>query len=73
MADTKVDIGVEPMQQAEADIFDVSARSDVPQLRKHAVGIWGVLFLTVTGSAPISRHGSSTRTTITIAACIIKR
>jgi amino acid transporter len=45
---------VEPLAQAEADIFDVSARSDVPQLRKHAVGLAGVLFLTVTGSAPIS-------------------
>jgi amino acid transporter len=45
---------VEPLAQAEADIFDVSTRSDVPMLRKHAVGIWGVLFLTVTGSAPIS-------------------
>src|ERR1700674_3500818 len=54
MADTKVDTGVEPLQQAEADIFDVSQRADVPQLRKHAVGLWGVLFLTVTGSAPIS-------------------
>src|ERR1700681_2194721 len=45
---------VEPLSQAQADIFDVSKREDVPQLRKHAVGIWGVLFLTVTGSAPIS-------------------
>jgi amino acid transporter len=54
MADTKVDSGVEPLAQAEADIFDVSQRADVPQLRKHAVGLWGVLFLTVTGSAPIS-------------------
>ena len=34
--------------------LDVSQREDVPKLRKHAVGIWGVLFLTVTGSAPIS-------------------
>ena len=45
---------VEPLSQAQADIFDVSQRADVPQLRKHAVGLWGVLFLTVTGSAPIS-------------------
>ncbi|HEV2141258.1 MAG TPA: APC family permease, partial [Candidatus Dormibacteraeota bacterium] len=45
---------VEPLAQAEADVFDVSQREDVPMLRKHAVGIWGVLFLTVTGSAPIS-------------------
>src|ERR1700675_4463037 len=45
---------VEALSPARADIFDVSARPDVPQLRKHAVGIWGVLFLTVTGSAPIS-------------------
>src|ERR1700680_2991029 len=54
MSDTKVDVGVEQLQQADADIFDVSQRADVPQLRKHAVGLWGVLFLTVTGSAPIS-------------------
>jgi amino acid transporter len=34
--------------------FDVSQRSDVAKLRKHAVGLGGVLFLTLTGSAPIS-------------------
>jgi len=34
--------------------FDVSQRSDVAKLRRGAVGIGGVLFLTVTGSAPIS-------------------
>src|SRR5262250_2446085 len=34
--------------------FDVAKRSDVAKLRKHAVGLGGVLFLTVTGSAPIS-------------------
>lgn len=45
---------VEPLAQAEADIFDVSQRQDVATLRKHAVGLPGVLFLTVTGSAPIS-------------------
>src|SRR5256886_11593769 len=45
---------VAPLAQAEADIFDVSQRADVPMLRKHAVGLAGVLFLTVTGSAPIS-------------------
>src|SRR5207245_3481555 len=54
MAEKTVDIGVEPLAQAEADIFDVSQRTDVPQLRKGAVGLAGVLFLTVTGSAPIS-------------------
>ena len=37
-----------------AESVDVSQRTDVPKLRKHAVGILGVLFLTVTGSAPIS-------------------
>ncbi len=52
MADQSV--AVEPLAQAEADIFDVSKRADVPMLRKHAVGLAGVLFLTVTGSAPIS-------------------
>src|SRR3979411_1594167 len=53
MADQTVGT-LEPLSQAQADIFDVSARPDVPMLRKHAIGIWGVLFLTVTGSAPIS-------------------
>jgi amino acid transporter len=37
-----------------AESVDISAREDVPKLRKHAVGLAGVLFLTVTGSAPIS-------------------
>src|SRR5690348_663252 len=52
MADPTV--AVEPLAQADADIFDISQRGDVPLLRKHAVGLAGVLFLTVTGSAPIS-------------------
>ena len=34
--------------------FDVSQRQDVAKLRKGAVGLGGVLFLTVTGAAPIS-------------------
>jgi len=34
--------------------LDVGEREDVHKLRKHAVGLYGVLFLTVTGSAPIS-------------------
>jgi amino acid transporter len=33
---------------------DISGRDDVQKLRKHAVGLFGVLFLTLTGSAPIS-------------------
>jgi hypothetical protein len=37
-----------------AEDYDVSHRQDVAKLRKHAVGLGGVLFLTVTGSAPIS-------------------
>ncbi len=41
------------IQGMEED-FDVSQRAEVPKLRKHAVGLGGVLFLTVTGSAPIS-------------------
>jgi amino acid transporter len=44
--------GPKPAQTPED--FDVSQREDVPKLRKHAVGLGGVLFLTVTGSAPIS-------------------
>src|ERR1700687_1495479 len=55
MADQTVPVNIAPsIAAADADIFDVSQRADVPQLRKHAVGLWGVLFLTVTGSAPIS-------------------
>jgi amino acid transporter len=37
-----------------AESVDISQRDDVPKLRKHAIGLAGVLFLTVTGSAPIS-------------------
>jgi amino acid transporter len=37
-----------------ASVYDVSQREDVHFLHKHAVGLLGVLFLTVTGSAPIS-------------------
>lgn len=55
MADQPVGVGtVESLAQADSDIFDVSKRQDVSTLRKHAVGLPGVLFLTVTGSAPIS-------------------
>src|ERR1700757_5490988 len=42
--------GIEGMEET----FDISRREEVPKLRKHAVGLGGVLFLTVTGSAPIS-------------------
>ncbi len=55
MAEKTIGVGmVEPLAQAGADVFDVSKRQDVSTLRKHAVGLPGVLFLTVTGSAPIS-------------------
>src|SRR6266568_301502 len=37
-----------------AEDYDVSQRQDVAKLRKGAIGLGGVLFLTVTGSAPIS-------------------
>jgi amino acid transporter len=37
-----------------AEDYDVSQRDEVSKLRKHAVGLGGVLFLTVTGAAPIS-------------------
>ena len=37
-----------------ADSVDISGREDVHKLKKHAVGLPGVLFLTVTGAAPIS-------------------
>src|SRR5919205_974462 len=37
-----------------ASIYDVSARTDLHRLHERAVGLPGVLFLIVTGSAPIS-------------------
>src|SRR5450432_436476 len=37
-----------------AESIDVNRRQDVQKLRKNAVGLFGVLFLTVTGAAPIS-------------------
>lgn len=37
-----------------ASLYDVTAREDVHLLRRGAVGLMGVLFLTVTGAAPIS-------------------
>ena len=42
-----------------AESIDVNRRQDVQKLRKHAIGLFGVLFLTVTGSAPISATASS--------------
>ena len=42
--------GIEGLEES----LDVSQRDEVPKLRKGAVGLGGVLFLTVTGSAPIS-------------------
>src|SRR5690242_8646077 len=36
------------------DSMDVSSRDDVHKLHGGAIGLWGVLFLTVTGAAPIS-------------------
>src|SRR2546421_11528716 len=43
-----------------ASIYDVSTRDDVHFLHKHAIGLLGVLFLTVTGAAPISAMLSNT-------------
>src|SRR3989440_1577851 len=37
-----------------ASIYDVSVREDVHRLHERAVGLPGILFLIVTGSAPIS-------------------
>src|SRR6201996_1344633 len=39
---------------APAEDFDVSSQGDVAKLKKGAIGLGGVLFLTVTGSAPIT-------------------
>ncbi len=39
---------------AASEDFDISQQEDVAKLRKGAVGLGGVLFLTLTGSAPIT-------------------
>jgi amino acid transporter len=44
----------QPTRAVQAEDYDVSKRDEVAKLRKHAVGLGGVLFLTVTGAAPIS-------------------
>src|ERR1700719_1417098 len=41
-------------QYGEKGQMDVTARPDLDKLHGKAVGLWGVLFLTVTGAAPIS-------------------
>ncbi len=48
------DGGASGVATSLAGSVDVSQREDVPKLRRHAVGLLGVLFLTVTGCAPIS-------------------
>jgi amino acid transporter len=57
MSDTREQAGSGDAGAVSTEVvesLDVSQRTDVPKLRKHAVGLLGVLFLTVTGSAPIS-------------------
>src|SRR6266581_1445332 len=53
-SELSVEGGGEPGAGGIPEDFDVSQRQDVAKLRKHAVGLGGVLFLTVTGAAPIS-------------------
>src|SRR5215470_7573288 len=55
-SDVSVEGGGEAARTATGvpEDFDVSRRSDVAKLRRGAVGLGGVLFLTVTGAAPIS-------------------
>lgn len=52
MAEAELSIGGKPAGAGED--FDVSQREEVAKLRKNSVGLGGVLFLTVTGSAPIA-------------------
>ncbi len=44
----------QPTRTRQPEDYDVSTRDGVAKLRKHAIGLGGVLFLTVTGAAPIS-------------------
>jgi amino acid transporter len=41
-------------RSGDVESVDISQRPDVQRLRKNAIGLFGVLFLTVTGAAPIS-------------------
>jgi hypothetical protein len=50
--------GSRPTPSNLPEDFDVSQREDVAKLRKHAVGLGGVLFLTVTGAAHEAVHKS---------------
>src|ERR687885_1331798 len=53
--DAHVPAGAEERTGADrASIYDISTRTDVHRLHERAVGLPGVLFLIVTGSAPIS-------------------
>ena len=59
MSETQVpagagDAGTAVRTKTLAESTDISGREDIHKLRKHAVGLTGVLFLTLTGSAPIS-------------------
>jgi amino acid transporter len=47
-------VAATPAPLVTVESIDVASRQDVHKLHKHAVGLLGVLFLTVTGSAPIS-------------------
>jgi len=62
MSDTREQAGA-PLDDGSASLSataslteskDISQRDDVAKLRKGAIGLGGVLFLTVTGAAPIS-------------------
>src|SRR6201990_3374652 len=62
MSDTREQAGA-PLDDGSASLSataslteskDISQRDDVAKLRKGAIGLGGVLFLTVTGSAPLS-------------------
>ena len=52
MAEPELSVG--GGSKATSPGFDVSQREEVAKLRKNSVGLGGVLFLTVTGAAPIS-------------------
>ncbi len=50
---------VQPITQSESG-YDVAEKPEVPKLRRRAVGLPGVLFLSVTGAAPMSAMLSNT-------------
>lgn len=56
MSDSIIDTGarIEPAPVAPSPTIDVSSREDVHRLRRNSAGLLGIIFLSLTGAAPLS-------------------